>query len=228
MAKQDNRGFILDGISRLLALLQSEVQYATELVGFVVKDDLLQRLEVVQRFERHLSDISEWWQLPEGRLKDAFAEIESVLGGFRATQMGYLRKAVPWMLTERLKALRGQAWFSYRRAQDLADGLERYIYLSKGSSLAELRSSYIDLERKFSSAEDPSTEERIHAVMDSTPASPRPDRKRDKRLRDQALRQELKGPGGSKPQRGSNPKTVAKRERKLAQVKGKKVRQATA
>jgi len=223
MQRKEMMGVILDGIKRLLVLLQRETEHVAELAGFIAKPDLLERLEVVQRFERHLSEVEDWWKLSEGRLNDALREIESVLGGFRATQMGFLRMS-HYLLAARLKALRKEPWFSYRQAQELADGLEDYVQLARGHvSLAELRSSYIELEQKFSSAENPSAEERIHAVMDTTPARPRPDNKRDKRLRDQALRQEMKGISGGKPSKAtSNPKKKAKRDKK-AKARGERV-----
>lgn len=186
-------GAVMDGIRRLLALLEREVQMFQEVHGFIAKPDLLARLAVVRRFGSHLSDISDWWKLPSSRLSEAMTEIESVLGGFRATQTGYLRKVVPAVLRERLKVLRREPWFSYRRAEELADGLEEFLQLAKNASLSELRSSFIELERRFSEAEEAPAEERIQAVLTPTPSRPKPDRKRDKRLRDQAIRAEMKG-----------------------------------
>jgi len=199
-----SRTSVLDSLKRVIALLESEMEHAAGLAGFISKPDLLARAEVVQRFGSHLSEISDWWHLPLGRLNDALKEAESVLGGFRATQAGFLRRVASHILAERLKALSREPWFSYRRAQVLADGLEEFLLLANGRApLAELRSSYVELEMKFREEENPTAEERVAAILTPPPPrSPRHDRKRDKRLRDQALRESLKGENPPPPKYG--------------------------
>ena len=197
------RTSLLDSLKRVIALLEKEMEHAVGLAGFISKPDLLARAEVVRRFGCHLSEISDWWHLPLGRLKDALEEAESVLGGFRATQAGVLRKRGGHILAERLKALSREPWFSYRRAQTLADGLEEFFLIANGRApLAELRSSYVELEMKFREEENPSAEERVAAILAPPPHTPHHDRKRDKRLRDQALRESLKGENPPPPKYG--------------------------
>jgi hypothetical protein len=171
-------GASLDQFKRTLALTESEAEEMGRLVGFVPKPDLIARLGVMKRLSVQISEVLEWWTLNPTRVGDAVRETEAVLGGLKATQKSFLVFVAPRLLSARLEKLRCEPWFSYMRAQALADGLVDFRQ-STTLPLAELRVMYVKLEGKFMAAEDTPAAERVKGCLSSPP----PKKRRGKKVR---------------------------------------------